>query len=278
MPTTTLPPEETKVASNADIKMEVGPEADRYWVTNPTSDAKLFVHVAHPQNWNGEALPALVLAPGGTGPGDPQRAEKLADQGFIVVAFDPDGRGRSEGSEDQDGFIQQDGLAAVVWAISTLPEVDQENIAIVTYSYGITMGSGALARYPDLPVKFLIDWEGPANRYYTGCRGGGPKIRWPACDDDEAWAQREAVTFIEQIKVPYLRLQSEKDHVQPNNNHAIDMINAAIAGGVPWVRLNEYSPNQTYDTANPPAMMPDEQDKGLDMKIAQVARELFEQF
>ena len=277
-PQATLPVVETQASTGGTGEMEAGPEANSYWVTNPTSGAKLFVHMARPQNWNGGALPTLVLVPGGTGPGDPQRADRLAQQGFIVVAFDPDGRGRSEGSEDQDGFIQQDGLAAVVQAIYNLPEVDQNNIAIVTYSYGITMGSGVLARYPDLPVKFLIDWEGPADRYYTGCRVGSPKIKWPACDDDEAWAQREAVTFIAQIKVPYLRLQSENDHVQPNNNHAIDMINAAIAGGVPWVRLNDYPPNQTYDTANSPAMMPDEQDKGLDMKIAQVAKELFEQF
>ena len=142
-------PVKTQAVSGGTGEMEAGSEANNYWVTNPTSGAKLFVHVARPQNWNGGALPALVLVPGGTGPGDPQRADRLAQQGFIVVAFDPDGRGRSEGSEDQDGFIQQDGLAAVVQAIYNLPEVDQDNIAIVTYSYGITMGSGALARYPD---------------------------------------------------------------------------------------------------------------------------------
>jgi hypothetical protein len=45
--------------------------------------------------------------------------------------------------------------------------------------------------------------------------------------------------------MPYQRVQSQADHVQSNNNHAIDIVNAAVAGGAPWVRLNEYPPNQT---------------------------------
>ena len=279
MPTQAAPtPVVGQAPANASGELQSGPEANTYWVTNPTSGARLFVQVEHPQGWDGEALPTLVMVPGGNGTTDPMKAKRLSDQGFIVVIFDPDGRGRSEGSEDQDGTIHQDGLAAVIRAIYNLSEVDQENIAIVTNSFGITMGSGVLARYPELPVKFLIDWEGPADRYDTGCRGASPRIQWPTCDNDEAWAQREALTFIAQIKVPYLRVQSEKDHVQPDVSHAVNMINAAILGGVPWVRLNEYPPDQTYDPANPPAMLADTQDKNIDSLIGQYARELFEQF
>ncbi len=143
------------------------------------------------------------------------------------------------------------------------------------------MSSGTLARYPDLPVRFLIDWEGPADREDTthGCEpdvGGIGSIEgMSACDDEAFWSQREALTFIEQIKVPYQRLQSEKDHAQPDNSHAIDMINAAISGGVPFVRLNEYPPGQTYDQNDPPEMMPEDLEKRLEIMIIRFAYELF---
>jgi hypothetical protein len=123
-----------------------------------------------------------------------------------------------------------------------------------------------LARYPELPVKFLVDWEGPANRDDTGgCDGAGlgHLKQVASCTDEAFWAQREASTFIGQIRVPYQRIQSEKDHVQPDNAHAILMMNNAVAGGVPWVRLNDLTPNQTYETANPPAMLPESQSRSL---------------
>ena len=258
--------------------LELGEQSNTYWITNPTSQAQLFVQVQYPDNWSGQALPTLVLVPGGTAAGDPQKARQLVDQGFIAIVFDADGRGHSQGNEDMNGYIQQDGLAAIIRAVPAMPGVDSDNIGLVSYSYGITMASGALARYPDLPVKFLIDWEGPANRFDTtvGCKPN-PRNQWPDCADEAAWAQREAETFISQIRVPYQRVQSEIDHVQPDVSNAIDMINAAAQGGVPWVRLNDYPANQTYDINNPPAMIPESQAKRIDAKIAQYAQELFAQ-
>ena len=92
----------------------------------------------------------------------------MADKGVAIVVFDPDGRGPSEGVDDDNGHLQQDGLAAVIEYAATLAEVDESRIGLVSYSYGVTMAAGALARYPNLPVLFLIDWEGPANRNDTG--------------------------------------------------------------------------------------------------------------
>jgi hypothetical protein len=66
-------------------------------------------------------------------------------------------------------------------------------------------------------------------------------------------------------------MQSQTDHVQPNNNHAIDIINAAVVSDVPSVRLNEYPPNQTYDVNQPPAMLDDALDKQVDAIIARYA-------
>jgi hypothetical protein len=73
------------------------------------------------------------------------------------------------------------------------------------------------------------------------------------------------------MRMPYQRVQSQTDHVQQNNNHAIDIVNAAVAGGAPWVRLNEYPPNQTYDMNNPPVMLEVVLDKQVKPTITRYA-------
>lgn len=261
-----------------------------YTVTNPTSGASLFMAVYYPDTWDGQTkLPALVLVPGGNGdsggflkqtPAGDSTVSVIAQAGFAVVVFDPDGRGKSSGTENYNGFVHQDGLAEVIRTASTLPGVDPAKIGIVTNSYGISMGAGALARYPDLPVKFLIDWEGPADRADTGgcdIAARGHLAEVATCDDESFWAEREASTFIPQIRVPYQRIQSEKDHVQPDYAHTVLMINNAVNGGVPWVRLNNETPNQTYDINALPRMLPDSMDRQKDQLIVQYAQELFAQ-
>ncbi len=219
----------------------------------------------------------LILVPGGIGTIAPKKARRLADFGYRVVFFDPDGRGSSEGEEDFDGSVHQDGLAAVIQAVASFPDVNPEKIGLISYSYGITMASGALARHPYLPIRFLIDWEGPANRMdtTTGC-GQNQRIDWPPCSDSQAWLQREAVTFISRIKVPYQRLQSEKDHVQPDVNHATEMVNAAMQGGVEWVRLNDNPINQAYQVGALPKLLPEKSDSELELLIARYAHDLFD--
>jgi pimeloyl-ACP methyl ester carboxylesterase len=258
-------------------------DANVYWVTNPASGARLYMKVLHPQLWSGEALPTLALVPGASNDSSgfldasQSQAQRIADSGFVVVVFDPDGRGQSEGNEDYDGFVQQDGLAAVIEQVATLPEVDPLAIGLVSYSYGITMAAGALARHADLPVAFLIDWEGPANRDDTGgCDAAhtGHLAGVAECTDEDFWSQREAVTFISQLKVPYQRIQSEKDHFQPDTAHAIAMIDAAVGGGVPFVRLNDLEAGQTFDVSNPPAMLPEENDQQREMLVVKYAQEL----
>jgi pimeloyl-ACP methyl ester carboxylesterase len=269
----------TQEASLSGVGLEPAGEADTYWVMNPSSGARLHVQVFHPQNWNGsDHLPALALIPGGVGRSEPDKAARLAGRGFLVIVFDPDGRGKSEGREDYNGYLTQDGLAAVITAAASLPGLDAGRYGLVSYSYGVTAASGVLARYPDLPIDFYIDWEGPVDRHYTtsGCTGVTHNIDWQPCSDDAWWSQREAVNFIGDAQVPYQRIQSQTDHVQPNNNHAIDIVNSAVAGGVPWVRLNEYPPNQTYTASNPPAMLPDVMDGRIDALLADYARYIIE--
>ena len=230
-----------------------------------------------------------MVIPGGTGDssdfvGPPDRVQEIADEGFAVVVFDPDGRGRSEGEEDQNGYTHQDGLAEIVRFVATLPEVDGTQIGMVSWSYGVTMAAGALARYPDLPVRFLIDWEGPANRDDTGGCGDDAvgHLQGHPCDDEDFWREREASIFALDLQVPYQRLQSEKDHAQPDNDHAVLMINNATAeaygghGRAPWTRLNDLEPNTVYTTGALPPMIPEGHDQ-TDVLVVRYARELFAQ-
>jgi pimeloyl-ACP methyl ester carboxylesterase len=263
---------------------EAGPDA--HWVVNPASGARLFVQVLTPLDWDGAPLPALVLIPGGSGDGSHftqqiQRLRPLFDAGFALVVFDPDGRGRSEGEEDDNGFIHQDGLAAVITYAAGLPEVDAARIGVVSYSYGITMAAGTLARRPDLPVRFLIDWEGPADRRDTGgCDADHLGHLDVPCDDDAFWSQREAAAFAHGLRLPYLRLQSAQDHVQPDNNHALLMIANATAaeyggsGQAPWTRLNNLAPNTVYAPESPPPMLPEAAARDLEQLVADSAVEL----
>jgi dipeptidyl aminopeptidase/acylaminoacyl peptidase len=191
----------------------------RFWVQNPISGARLAVQVILPQTYDGTPLPTLVLVPGGAGdssgftkapPGGVSKAQRMVDNGSAIVVFDPDGRGRSEGVDDDNGYLQQDRLAAVIEYAATLPGVDESRIGLVSYSYGVTMAADALARYPNLPDLFFIDREGPANRNDTGgCdedRTG--HLQGHPCDDEGYWRQREASRFaLHQLQIPYQRLQ-----------------------------------------------------------------------
>ncbi len=286
MPTAEAQPTPTKAEV---VAYEPGPEPDTYWVTNPTSGVRLWVEVIRPGDWSGGAMPTLVLIPGGT---DDSRAftderntgQLMADEGYTVVVFDAGGRGRSRGEEDQCGYTHQDGLAAVIRFAATLPEVDPERIALISYSFGVTMAAGALARHQDLPILFYVDWEGPANRNDTGgcdeARTGHMKGR--PCDDEDFWREREASTFALEMRVPYQRLQAAKDHAQPDTDHALLMIANATSseygghGMSPWTRLNDLTPNTVYAEADPPGMPP----KNVELKkqtLTYVA-ELFDKF
>jgi len=227
-------------------------EGETVIVTNPASGAALSVRML----LSGERDAAtVVIVPGGTGCGGnflgagAMSANVLLDAGINVVLFDPDGRCLSEGEEDQDGFIHQDGLAAVIRYAADHPGIDPSKLGIVSISFGITMAAGALARYPDLPVQFLIDFEGPATRDDTGgCDAAltGHLHDQVACDDEIFWREREALTFMPAVGVPYQRIQTETDHAQPDNIHALQMVTAAVNGVSPWVRLNDLPVNRAY--------------------------------
>ncbi len=91
------------------------------------------------------------------------------------------------------------------------------------------------------------------------------------------WAEREAVRFLPAFRGRYLRLQATWDHVQPPHGeaqsplferpptwwpakHACDLVNAAVDGGVPWVRVNLLAQgnavNARYGPGQRPTLLP----------------------
>ena len=257
---------------------------------------------------------AVIKIPGGINPGRSENygteAIALAEAGMVVVTFNAEGRVdelnpddlQSEGVEDYNGFRNQDTLAEIFRFVMELPYVDQNNIGLRSQSYGITMAAGCASRHPDLPIKYLIDGEGPPDSYTTvhepwaqfspenhpnqdkyetvfDLFGHYSLFRDSSQDNQVFWQEREALRFIGDFRGHYLRLQGEWDHSQPpgrpaeaelfdlppswwQGKHTCDIVNAAIRGGVPWVRVNMTAQgnqvNMACDYENMPVFIPGE--------------------
>jgi predicted acyl esterase len=169
---------------------------------------------------------------------------ELARLGYCVVSHDPAGRGKSWGEEDFGGLEHQDDLKCTIQLAAQLPGV-KGKVGVLSLSLGIAAAAGALASH-ELPVAWLVDWEGPCDREIIT---SGGTIMVPAnghkLTDDDYWEPREAVRHIGKIRCGYTRLQAFPDHAQPQEvRHAERMIDAAKNAGLPWFQLNDHPRNQ----------------------------------
>lgn len=251
------------------------PQSQEFYFDNPTSEARLWAKVYYPPEADGkQKYPGLVMIPGGLGCGSnfenaPDGPSDFAGEGFVVMIFDPDSRGNSEGDEDYNGIIHQDGLNELLKQLVADPHVDPDNIGVFTSSYGIALGAGALGRYPDNPtVHYLVDGEGPCDRFYI-TKYDDPHFLeifdGHTTNDEEWWDEREAYRTVRTYPGIYLRLQTELDHVhREDKGHALLMIESATSGayggfGVcSWTRINgdENTPDTVYTEENPPQWLP----------------------
>jgi hypothetical protein len=244
-------------------------------VVNPTSGCTLYVHIHRPAYAGPEnRVPGVVFVPGGIGYGSrldsTTTPNDIASDGFAFMHFDPDGRGRSTAyPENYDGYVQQDGMHACLSLLASRDYVDTTRLGVYSQSYGVTMASGMIKRHAAPPVKFLLDFEGPADRSQS-CQDSGGFVPVPA-DSDAFWREREAARFMKQVPSAYLRVQTLLDSGQwiPGNLHAIQLIDSATAaayGGVgisAWTRVNDSvmnPPNQVYTLFDPPVWIPEEQE------------------
>ncbi len=198
------------------------------------------------------AWPGILLCPGTNDPGSvfegwsqPVNAAEVASMGFVVLHFDPAGRGGSWGEEDYGGLEHQDNVRVALRHLAGLDQVDPDRLGVVAISLGIAMACGGLAHLGKEPaVQWLIDWEGPSDREII-CAGG--RIMVPALGhslkDEVYWRPREAVRWVGELPCGYLRIQSMRDHAQPGEvRHAARMIQAASSGRLSWFRLNDHAP------------------------------------
>jgi len=235
-----------------------------YLVTAPNGN-KLYVRIYQPKTSLYDAkFPAVIFVGGGKGEGvlgDPWSGERklggVAELGIIEVYFNPQGVGppqyRSEGKPNFGGYQQQDDLKAVIEYVMSLPNVNPDNVGVVSFSFGIATAAGCLGRYPELGVKYLIDIEGPSDSVIAAMDYGTKEqqeafyrsfghyslARDPSPENQAWWAEREAYRYIGNFTGAYLRLQGEIDHIQPRGiyEHALKMNNEAVKGKPWWVRI-----------------------------------------
>ena len=211
-----------------------------YRIKNPSSGSLWDVSVYQNADETGK-MPAVILVPGGIGSknellkpyGGEERisiVEKFASEGFVVLIFSAEGRGKSGGELNYNGYIDQDGLYTLYRFLASEKNVDTQKIGIVSYSYGVAMASGMLGRYQP-EISYYIAWEGPVNRYYvsSGCSDKGSVEEGITCDDEAYWEEREALRFVPYFSVDTLMIvQTEEDHVQETNEHSLEFNTLAI--------------------------------------------------
>lgn len=199
-----------------------------------------------------KSLPGLVISPAIhqgiaelNGPSSPISPAEIAALGYAVLAFDPAGRGQSWGTEDFGGPEHQDDLRVAIRHLAGDPRV-KGSIGVLSLSMGVAAAVGCLSQYRDLPVRWLLDWEGPSDREILTAGG---TIMVPAdghhLEEDAYWNPREAVRRVGSLPCGYVRLQALPDHAQPREiRHAERMIRAAKSGNLPWFQLNDHARNE----------------------------------
>ncbi len=217
------------------------------WLTN-TSGFRVHSHLHGPADTH--PRPALVLVPGRDKPGSIfcgsgylVAADELAARGYRVLHFDPVGRGRSWGHDDFCGIEGQDSLRAALDCVVARRDVDRSKVGVVSFSMGLALAAPVLAHEGvRLGVRFLLDWEGPADRESI-VRGGPlpPAARTAlAASPAEFWAIREPAGWIGKIPCAYRRLQARQDHASRRGTEdALALVAAATRGEARRVRLND---------------------------------------
>ena len=144
-------------------EIEFSPSGMAYLPISSLNGNKITIRIQKPEG-NGP-FPVLIGVAGGDGmyAFQSELPTRLFEKGIMTVDFAPQGRDTSEGEDNHHGYVHQDDLKTIVDFVSGLSFVQKDDIGILSYSFGIALATGALARYPEMPVAFLIDWEGPAS-------------------------------------------------------------------------------------------------------------------
>ena len=225
------------------------------WLTN-AAGYRIHAHVHDPAD--DLPRPAVVLVPGRDQAGKVfcagsylLTADELAARGIRTVHFDPVGRGRSWGHDDFCGEQGQDSLRAVLDYVHARRDVLQDRVGVASFSMGLALAAPLLVREGRrLGTRFLLDWEGPADREAILRTGPLPPAARTAlaADPGHFWAVREPVRWIDQVPCAYVRLQGWNDHGlgRRGRTGAIALVAEATAGAARYTRLNGNRPDAAW--------------------------------
>jgi alpha/beta superfamily hydrolase len=223
---------------------------DEVWIDRP-GGAKIYAHLHRPATPG--RYPCVIFVPGGASAGtDYDRttevtAEDVAALGFTVLHYDPAGRGKTKGREDFWGTLHQEELAHIANYCADLAVVAPDDIGILSFSIGIAIAVGALARYA-MPVRYLFDWEGPSNRFNITKQDTHKPLRDFPTTNHAFWSEREPSRFMGDVPCGYFRYQCETDHLQgASKGHALELLTLAARGKAAWTRCNDNPADTRYD-------------------------------
>lgn len=225
------------------------------WLTNE-SGYRIFAGVHGPDDQL--ARPGVVLVPGRDQSGQAfcrggaaVTADEIASRGFRVMHFDPVGRGRSWGHDDFCGSEGQDALRATLDHFVARRDVKRDRVGVFSFSMGLALAAPVLARDGRrLGVRFLLDWEGPADREAIVRTGALPPAARTALAANPAgfWELREPAGWIDQVPCPYVRVQGLEDHALGRRGvaGALDLVGRACTGLGGSTRLNRNAPDVAW--------------------------------
>ncbi|GAG64649.1 unnamed protein product [marine sediment metagenome] len=249
--------DEENTSTIEDVKIQQGDfegteiREEEVFITSLNGE-KIYTHLHIPIKANiNNKLPALILVQdtfeGSQEFDNPNlifNANNLAKNDLIVLHFDPEGTGKSSGETDLGGLKSHDDLIAIINFIKQQPEVDESEISILTFGTGITTATGALARYPKIFIKYLIDIEGSVDRYDPN----NPLALEYLPEDENFWKEREAINFIDAISCNYIRFQADNNQAENEGyfSYLIRYMNKATEGYPIHTQLNFAPPDTLF--------------------------------
>ncbi|HND28596.1 MAG TPA: hypothetical protein PLA94_01310 [Myxococcota bacterium] len=116
-----------------------------------------------------------------------------------------------------------------------------KNTGILSWSGGLIPALGVAS---ERPLRFLVDAEGPVDRYSLVPLHNPPEeLRNRSIEEDALWIGLEALPPLAQLRIPYLRLQGSVDHAHEKMSiHAHRAVQAVPDGRLGWLpgRLHEH--------------------------------------
>lgn len=175
-------------------------------VTFKCFGTKIVGNLFTPENYKeGEKLPAIIVVTPATGVKEQVAgtyANKLAEKGFITLAFDHRTYGESDGEprSTEDIFMKSEDIKSAVSYVRSLEQVDKDKIGVT----GICGGAGYLVQTAagERRIKALATISGTLMLKGTVAAAGGEAILQMAGEARQLYDETGKVTYVPGIPTP----------------------------------------------------------------------------